>query len=147
MIVFKKVKIKEFPGFIIMKKRLSFKNLLNKIYNFTLDGTLEHYGCYLPEKKGFFSNFILKMFFKRISIDEKQVEDLHHPYVHPTESGNRCDIRWVEIADDRNFGLKIISPELMNFVCLVLEKVIYRYLNCALHQILDSFLSIPLFLV
>jgi glycerol-3-phosphate O-acyltransferase len=77
MIVFKKVKIKEFPGFIIMKKRLSFKNLLNKIYNFTLDGTLEHYGCYLPEKKGFFSNFILKMFFKRISIDEKQVEGLN----------------------------------------------------------------------
>lgn len=60
-----------------MNRRLSLKYLINKIYDFTLDGTLEHYGCYLPEKKGFFSNFILKIFFKRISIEEKQVEGLN----------------------------------------------------------------------
>ncbi|MCP3923983.1 MAG: glycerol-3-phosphate acyltransferase [Desulfobacterales bacterium] len=60
-----------------MKNKLSIKNLFNKIYGFTFDGTLEHYGCYLPEKKGFFSNFILNQFFKRITIDEKQVENLN----------------------------------------------------------------------
>ena len=41
-----------------------------------------------------------------IGIYETKVSDMHEPYVRPQENGNRCDIRYVSITDDKHNGLK-----------------------------------------
>ncbi len=42
----------------------------------------------------------------KITIHEKTVADLEHHYMRPQENGNRTDVRWVEIRNKDNLGLR-----------------------------------------
>ncbi len=42
----------------------------------------------------------------KITIHEKSVADLEHHYMRPQENGNRTDVRWVEIRNKENQGLR-----------------------------------------
>ncbi|WP_225743803.1 glycoside hydrolase family 2 TIM barrel-domain containing protein [Marinilactibacillus sp. Marseille-P9653] len=45
---------------------------------------------------------------------EKSVDDLFTPYIMPQENGNRSEIRWVEIKNNRGNGIKV-TGERFNF--------------------------------
>ncbi len=42
----------------------------------------------------------------KITLHEKSVTDLEHHYMRPQENGNRTDVRWVEIRNKENKGLR-----------------------------------------
>jgi beta-galactosidase len=41
------------------------------------------------------------------------VEELIHPYIEPSENGNRTDIRWVAMTDDKGRGLMAVGMPLL----------------------------------
>ncbi|MCU4742717.1 glycoside hydrolase family 2 TIM barrel-domain containing protein [Natronoglomus mannanivorans] len=47
---------------------------------------------------------------------ERDVADLHTPYVRPQENGNRTDIRWVALTDGGGIGLHASGDGLSDFV-------------------------------
>lgn len=47
------------------------------------------------------------------------VEEQYHPYVRPQESGNKTDVRWAEISNGRNSGIKVLfTGELLDVSAL-----------------------------
>lgn len=42
-----------------------------------------------------------------IGLYEGTVADQHHPYVRPQETGNKTDVRWLELIDGSGFGLRV----------------------------------------
>lgn len=43
-----------------------------------------------------------------------KVIDQHHPYIRPQESGNKTDVRWVALTDDRDTGLLAVGMPLLS---------------------------------
>jgi len=37
------------------------------------------------------------------------VEEQHHPYIHPQESGNKADVRWASLMNAKGRGLMIMQ--------------------------------------
>ncbi|MBC7320768.1 DUF4981 domain-containing protein [bacterium] len=54
----------------------------------------------------------------KFGIYNARVDDLYTPYVVPQENGNRIDVRWVSLTDQRGKGLLIDSDEPFNFSAL-----------------------------
>ncbi|NLW23221.1 MAG: beta-galactosidase subunit alpha [Tissierellia bacterium] len=48
-------------------------------------------------------------------IYSKEVRDLFFDYVYPQENGNRTDVKWVSIGDERGMGLFVSTEEWLNF--------------------------------
>jgi beta-galactosidase/beta-glucuronidase len=49
----------------------------------------------------------------RVGVYEKTVDELYTPYTFPQENGNRSEVRWVAVADQRGAGLLAVGmPEL-----------------------------------
>jgi beta-galactosidase len=46
------------------------------------------------------------------------VADWAHPYVRPQETGNRTDVRWLELRDDRGWGLRIEGTPLVEVTAM-----------------------------
>ena len=44
-----------------------------------------------------------------------RVDELYTPYVYPQENGNRSDVRWVTVTNERGFGLIALGQPLINF--------------------------------
>jgi beta-galactosidase len=40
---------------------------------------------------------------------------LHHPYVFPQLNGNRTDVRWVQLTDSRNNGIRFTADTVLQF--------------------------------
>lgn len=45
----------------------------------------------------------------------KHVDDLYTPYVYPQENGNRTDVKWVSLTNNRGTGLLVVGEGLINF--------------------------------
>ncbi|WP_225333556.1 glycoside hydrolase family 2 TIM barrel-domain containing protein [Halomicrobium urmianum] len=45
---------------------------------------------------------------------ERDVSDLHTPYVRPQANGNRTDVRWVAFTDQRGVGLYVTGDSLLD---------------------------------
>jgi beta-galactosidase len=43
-----------------------------------------------------------------------KVFDQHHPYIRPQESGNKTDVRWMALTDDRGIGLLAVGIDLLS---------------------------------
>jgi beta-galactosidase len=43
-----------------------------------------------------------------------KVIDQHHPYIRPQESGNKTDIRWMALTDDRGVGFLAVGMDLLS---------------------------------
>ena len=52
-----------------------------------------------------------------INIYNQSVEDQYYPYIRPQETGNKSDIRWLELISDR-LKIKVKADELFNFTAL-----------------------------
>lgn len=46
------------------------------------------------------------------------VEDMYFPYVRPQENGHHTDTRWMQLTDDKGFGLRIEAKETFEFNAL-----------------------------
>jgi beta-galactosidase len=44
------------------------------------------------------------------------VAELHHPYVFPQLNGNRTDVRWVQLTDSRNAGIRFTADTVLQFI-------------------------------
>ncbi|MBB3208973.1 beta-galactosidase [Rhodopirellula rubra] len=60
-----------------------------------------------------------------IGIYQSTVEDMFYPYPRTQDSGNRCDVRWMTIADSSGHGLKLTgdTPLSMNVWANTLAEV------------------------
>ncbi|GAA2295661.1 glycoside hydrolase family 2 TIM barrel-domain containing protein [Streptomyces hawaiiensis] len=59
------------------------------------------------------------------------VDELQTPYVRPQDNGNRADVRWAEIVDEKGAGLRVEGAELFN---LAARRWSDRHLAEARHQ-------------
>jgi beta-galactosidase len=50
-----------------------------------------------------------------VGLYSDKVDNLWFGYVEPQETGNRSDVRWVTLTDDKGFGLKATGLPLINF--------------------------------
>ena len=46
---------------------------------------------------------------------ELTVDELHHPYVFPQLNGNRTDVRWLQLTDSRNAGIRFTADTVLQF--------------------------------
>lgn len=46
---------------------------------------------------------------------QSKVDDLSYDYIVPQENGNRSEVRWMRVADNKNHSLMIVSDSLFNF--------------------------------
>jgi beta-galactosidase len=46
---------------------------------------------------------------------ELAVDELHHPYVFPQLNGNRTDVRWVQLTDSGNSGIRFTADTVLQF--------------------------------
>jgi beta-galactosidase len=44
-----------------------------------------------------------------------EVMDLYHPYIRPQENGNRIDVRWIALSNDKGIGLLAVGMPLLSF--------------------------------
>jgi len=49
-----------------------------------------------------------------IGVYSGKVMDLYHPYIRPQENGNRTDIRWVALTNDKGIGLLAVGMPLLS---------------------------------
>ena len=49
-----------------------------------------------------------------IDVYTQSVWEQYHPYVRAQETGNKCDVRWVEMTDQQGRGLRIVGDEVLN---------------------------------
>ena len=47
---------------------------------------------------------------------EAAVTDLHHPYVFPQLNGNRTDVRWVQLTNSGNVGIRFTADKVLQFI-------------------------------
>ena len=47
---------------------------LRKWLNLALEGTFNHFGCYLPKNFGIFTSYLLKLFFSGITLQKDQTQ-------------------------------------------------------------------------
>ncbi len=79
-----------------------------------------------------------------IGIYEKNINDMFIPYLKPQETGNREDVRWVELFDKNGEGIKIESDKRFSFTALryTPEQIAKAKHPYELKPIKDIFLSI-----
>jgi len=53
-----------------------------------------------------------------IGLYKSTVAGQYHPYIRPQETGNKSDVRWATLTDDKGFGLKITGDQPLNVTAL-----------------------------
>jgi len=81
------------------------------------------------------ANYVDRMEGARLGIFETTAKENFAKYLNPQESGNRCNVRWAEVKNDRGLGLKI-SGENLNVS--VLPYTIHEIENAAHHYELPN---------
>jgi len=50
-----------------------------------------------------------------VGIYETTVEDMHEPYIYPQDNGERTEVKWLSITNDKGKGLKIYADDKLAF--------------------------------
>jgi beta-galactosidase len=50
-----------------------------------------------------------------IGVYRGEVMDLYHPYIRPQENGNRTDVRWIALSNEKGIGLLAVGMPLLSF--------------------------------
>lgn len=103
-----------------------------------------------------------------VGIYKGSVQDQYHPYVRPQESGNKTDVHWAQVTNNKGVGIKVLyadsllnvkalpyswqqlypSPEKAQEHSELLEPGPYTYFDVDLLQMgvagIDSWYSLPL---
>ena len=64
--------------------------------------------------RGFHENYWDRKTGAPVGIYSAKVMDLYHPYIRPQENGNRTDVRWVALTNDKGVGLLAVGMPLLN---------------------------------
>ena len=51
----------------------------------------------------------------KLARHESTVGELHHPYVFPQLNGNRTDVRWLQLTDSRDAGIRFTADTVLQF--------------------------------
>ena len=57
--------------------------------------------------RGPYENYIDRWSASYLGIYEQSTDRQFFPYVRPQESGNKCDVRWLELTDDEGRGVRV----------------------------------------
>ncbi|EFC76103.1 Beta galactosidase small chain [Segatella buccae D17] len=49
-----------------------------------------------------------------VDVYAQSVWEQYHPYVRAQETGNKCDVRWVEMTDRQGQGIRVAGDEVLN---------------------------------
>lgn len=49
-----------------------------------------------------------------VSVYSGKVMDQYHPYIRPQENGNKCDVRWIALTNDKGLGLLAVGRPLLS---------------------------------
>ncbi|UCC41702.1 MAG: DUF4981 domain-containing protein [Candidatus Aminicenantes bacterium] len=79
--------------------------------NMTLPAELDNISWY---GRGPHENYWDRKTGASVAIYSGKVIDLYHPYIRPQENGNRTDIRWVAMTNDKGTGLLAVGMPLLS---------------------------------
>ena len=65
--------------------------------------------CYYGRGPG--ENYIDRCNSADLGIWEQTVTEQYYPYIHPQETGNKTDIRWMELTDENGRGIRITATD------------------------------------
>lgn len=65
--------------------------------------------------RGPWENYQDRKYGSDLGIYASSVADLYFPYIRPQENGNRSDVRWLEIINDKGTGLKVTGAPKFDF--------------------------------
>ena len=68
--------------------------------------------------KGPFEAYADRQHAAKVGLYKSTVADMYFPYIRPQETGNRLDVRWVELLSSNGSGIKIYGEELLNVSAL-----------------------------
>ena len=80
----------------------------------------------LPEKysnftwygRGPWENYVDRNTASLIGLYKSTVAEQFHQYIRPQETGNKTDVRWLTLTDDKGFGLKVTGCQPVNATAL-----------------------------
>jgi beta-galactosidase len=93
--------------------------------------------------RGSFENYPDRKTGAKIGLYNSNAGEMYEPYIIPQEYGNRSDVRWLKVQDEKGKGLLIRGDNLLNFSLHKyttdnLERAMYTYqLKEAPHTILN----------
>ncbi|MGM8362174.1 glycoside hydrolase family 2 TIM barrel-domain containing protein [Flavobacterium sp. ARAG 55.4] len=73
--------------------------------------TIAYYG------RGPIENYADRKYNTKVGLYHQTVSEQYYPYIRPQETGNKTDLRWLELSDDK-IKLKVESDELFNMTAL-----------------------------
>ncbi|MBW8351786.1 DUF4981 domain-containing protein [Bacillus sp. IITD106] len=96
---------------------------------FTMDASFDNLKWY---GKGPHENYIDKEKGAKIGLYEGKVKDQYVPYLKPQECGNKTDVRWATITNDKGIGFKIaglptIELNVLPYTPFELEEASHSY--------------------
>lgn len=97
-------------GEITVYSSLHTPNTLPEIPEFSMITELQNENNFVTwYGRGPEENYIDRMTGYDVGIYQKSVDDFFIPYINPSETGNRTDVRWVNITNDSKDGILITS--------------------------------------
>jgi beta-galactosidase len=80
----------------------------------------------LPEKysnlswygRGPWENYVDRKTSAFIGLYKSTVAEQFHPYIRPQETGNKTDVRWMTLTDEKGYGLKITGDQPVSVTAL-----------------------------
>ncbi|WP_316801101.1 glycoside hydrolase family 2 TIM barrel-domain containing protein [Pedobacter frigidisoli] len=88
--------------------RFGMRTELPKVYDH-----LKYYG------RGPYENYSDRNFASFIGVYEDKVENQYYKgYIRPQESGNKTDVRWLSLSDDKGNGIKIEGTQPLSFTAI-----------------------------
>ena len=91
------------------------KNLLKFGNELILPETIKNITWY---GKGPFEAYADRQHAAKVGLYKSTVADQYFPYIRPQETGNRLDVRWVELLSSNGSGIKIYGEKLLNISAL-----------------------------
>ncbi|ETN95340.1 glycoside hydrolase family 2 TIM barrel-domain containing protein [Zhouia amylolytica] len=72
--------------------------------------------------KGPFESYPDRQHAAKVGLYNSSIEDQYFPYIRPQETGNKLDVRWVELSGGKTTKIKIIGNSLLNVSALHYTK-------------------------
>ena len=72
--------------------------------------------------KGPFESYVDRQHAAKVGLYEGSIADQYFPYIRPQETGNKLDVRWVELLRNNGTGIKIYGEHFLNISALHFSK-------------------------
>jgi len=68
--------------------------------------------------KGPFESYPDRQHAAKVGLYKESIADQYFPYIRPQETGNKIDVRWVELTTQEGHGIKVFGEELLQISAL-----------------------------